>query len=76
MLRGIAIYILLYPVCLPFFGWLFRRNWDWSDFWAALLTSVVLGVLFSVLTIYGARIPTRDELVRKGEDEGDKETEG
>lgn len=59
MLRGVAIYVLLYPVCYPLFGWLFRGKADWSDFLVALCTCLFLGVLFSVFTIYGARIPEK-----------------
>ena len=59
MLKAIAVYVVLFPVGMLFFGWLFNKQASWEDAGIAFLTSIILGLLFAVATIYGARVPEK-----------------
>ena len=65
MLKGIALYIPTYIVGYLLFGWIFGRAASWSDVLMLVCTGVIIAAIFAVFTIFGARIPTRDDSPEK-----------
>lgn len=61
MLKGIALYVPGYFIGFTLFRWLFGKDVSWSDVLIFALSGVVLAAVFAVFTIFGARVPTRDD---------------